>query len=178
MSKAKKTYFLLFSSLHPQNILGFTLKGPWTMQQVLPAMPKGSFVKFDEEWLTVTANGVDQSHADYKNSLYVYANFLPWWLVWELERRCRWTRLRMARPQPRLWLQPPLLHPFHKSPRVLCVSVKGLVTERIFIQGGRKKWNIKGMNHRRKIGENQLTPRVSWGGHYSHSFIPSSNSSL
>ena len=150
MSKAKKTYFLLFSSLHPQNILGFTLKGPWTMQH----------------------------NADYKNSLYVYANFLPWWLVWELERRCRWTRLRMAQPQPRLWLQPPLPHPCRKSPRVLCVSVKGLVTGHIFIQGGRKKWNIKGMNYRRKIGENQLTPRVSWGGHYSHSFIPSSNSPL
>ena len=48
--------------------------------QVMPAMPKGPFViKFDEVMgLTVTGNGVDQSHADYKNSLDGCANnFLP-----------------------------------------------------------------------------------------------------
>ena len=113
-------------------------------------------------------NKVDQSHADYKNSLDGCANFLPWWLVWEPERRCRWTRLRMARPQPRLWLlRPPLPQPSRKSPRDLCVSVKGLVTGRIFIQGGgRKKGNIRGVNTRWKIGEKQLTP-LYWGGHCS-----------
>ena len=107
-------------------------------------------------------NGVDQSHADCKNSLDGCAYFLPWWLVWELERRCRWTRLRMARPQPRLWLlRPPLPQPCRKSPQDLCVSVKGLVTGHIFIQGGgRKKGNIRGVNKTWKICEKQLTPCI------------------